>query len=185
MNVFETQVDLSPSGRMTAPRFLLEPLALETTAIAPTENACPVCVAHMVTFTRAVPIFSYVPCAATTLSPEMAGTVKLCAPELVPAGELAGGGVLFGYAEFFVFAEALVEGAAVAEFVPVDEAVGAPDAPDAADEAVGEPPEAAPVAAAEGLDPLVPHAVRPAPPMTAAMITAGTRHILILLPFAE
>jgi hypothetical protein len=37
-------------------------------------------------------------------------------------------------------------------------------------------------AAAEGFDPLAPHALRPAPQMTAAMITAGTRHILMLLP---
>lgn len=34
---------------------------------------------------------------------------------------------------------------------------------------------------AEG-DPLAPHAVRPTPPMTTAMITAGTRHILMLQP---
>jgi hypothetical protein len=69
-----------------------------------------------------------------------------------------------------------------------EEAVGVADAgddPDGADEAPAEPPEAAPVAAAEGVDPLDAHAVRPAPPMTAAMITAGTRHILMLLPSAE
>ena len=61
MNVFDTHVDLSASGRMTAPRFLLEPLALETTATAPTEYAEPVCLAYMVTFTRAVPILVYEP----------------------------------------------------------------------------------------------------------------------------
>ena len=41
-----------------------------------TENAVPVCFAHMVTFTRAVPILVYEPEAVTTLLPGMAGTVK-------------------------------------------------------------------------------------------------------------
>jgi hypothetical protein len=40
-------------------------------------------------------------------------------------------------------------------------------------------------APAAGFTALAPHAVRPAPPMTAAMITAGTRHILMLLPSGE
>ena len=114
------------------------------------------------------------------MSPGMAGTVKLFVPELVPAGELGGGGGADGVEELFECEEA----GAAAECVLVDvgDDAGAPDAgddPDGAAEAVGEPP-----VAAEGLDP-VPHAVRPAPPMTAAMITAGTRHILMLLPSAE
>jgi hypothetical protein len=54
---------------------------------------------------------------------------------------------------------------------------------------VGDDPGAAERAAAdamaEGVDPLAAHAVRPAPPMTAAMITAGIRHILMLLPSGE
>src|SRR5690348_14397118 len=111
------------------------------------------------------------------LSPEMAGTVKLCDPELVPAGELAGGGVVVGYAELFECAEEVADGPAVAECVLDDEVCGAADDPDGAAEA--EPPAPA-VEAAEGVDPLDAHAVRPAPPMTAAMITAGTRHILML-----
>jgi hypothetical protein len=185
MNVIETHVDLSPSGRMTAPTFLLAPLALYTTATAPTEYAEPVCVAHMVTFTRAVPILVYVPWAATTLSPVMAGTVKLFVPELEPPepGEVAGYGVLFA-------CEAVAEGLAAAEFlcVGVGDDPGAladdGDVPDGADEAVGEPPEAV-EPAAEGLVPLDAHAVSPAPPMTAAMITAGTRRILMPLPSVE
>jgi hypothetical protein len=59
------------------------------------------------------------------------------------------------------------------------------DDPGVADKAAAEPPEAAADATAEGCDPLAAHAVRPAPPMTAAMITAGTRHILMLLPSGE
>ena len=61
MNVFETQVELPGPVKMVAPMFWLDPLALYASAIAPTENAFPVCFAHMVTFTRAVPIFSYEP----------------------------------------------------------------------------------------------------------------------------
>ena len=61
MNVFETQVELPGPVKMVAQMFWLDPLALYTSAIAPTENAFPVCFAHMVTFTRAVPIFSYEP----------------------------------------------------------------------------------------------------------------------------
>jgi hypothetical protein len=114
----------------------------------------------------------------------MAGTVKLCVPELAPAGELAGGGGAVGAEVFFACEEAMPDGSAAAECVLVDvgDDAGAPDAgadPDGAAEAVGEPP-----VAAVGLDPLA-HAVRPTPPMTAAMITAGTRHILMLLPSAE
>jgi hypothetical protein len=49
-----------------------------------------------------------------------------------------------------------------------------------------EPPEAGPDAAVVGVDPVPPHALRPAPPMTAAaMITTGTRRILMPLPFIE
>ena len=56
----------------------------------------------------------------------------------------------------------------------------------AADEPIEAAAEAAADAAAEGVDdPLAPHAVRAAPPMTAAIITTGTRHILMLLPSAE
>ena len=89
---------------------------------------------------------------------------------------------------------AVTEGLAAAECVCVGEVAGVGvdpgasvsadvgDDPGAADKAAAEPPEAAADATAEGFDPLAAHAVRPAPPMTAAMITAGTRHILMLLP---
>jgi hypothetical protein len=113
----------------------------------------------------------------------MAGTVKLCVPALAPGGELTGGG---GATECELCPEAVAEGLA-AECLCVEEGIGAGDDgddPDGADEA-DEPPEAGPDAAAEGVDPLDAHAVRPAPPMTAAMITAGTRHILMLIPSAE
>jgi hypothetical protein len=56
MNVCETQVGSPGPVKMTAPRFLLEPLLLYSSAWVPTENAAPVCWAHMVTLTRVVPI---------------------------------------------------------------------------------------------------------------------------------
>jgi len=46
-----------------------------------------------------------------------------------------------------------------------------------------EAPEADADAAADDVDPVPPHAVRPAPPMTtAAMITTGTRRVLMFSP---
>jgi hypothetical protein len=49
-----------------------------------------------------------------------------------------------------------------------------------------EPPEAGPDAAVDAVDPDPPHALRPAPPITAAaMITTGTRRILMPIPFIE
>jgi len=142
----------------------------------------------MVTFTRAVPILVYEPQAVTTLSPGMAGTVKLCVPELVFAGELVARGEVVARGELFGRTEAMAvtEGLAAAECVCVGEVAGAAADPGASVSAdVGDDPGVADKAAdatAEGLDPLAAHAVRPAPPMTAAMITAGTRHILMLLP---
>jgi len=50
--------------------------------------------------------------------------------------------------------------------------------------AAAEPPEAGADAAEVPVE-VPPHAVRPAPPMTMAMIATGTRDILILLPFRE
>jgi len=114
----------------------------------------------------------------TTLSPGTLGTVKLPVPELVFVGEL------FGRAE----AVAVTEGLAAAECSPVGEVdgvggdAGVPVSADVGDAPGVEAEAAADVAAAEGSDPLAPHALRPAPQMTAAMITAGTRHILMLLP---
>jgi hypothetical protein len=49
--------------------------------------------------------------------------------------------------------------------------------------AAAEPAEPEPPAAAtDELDPDPAHAVRPAPPIRTAMITTGTRRILMLLP---
>jgi hypothetical protein len=112
----------------------------------------------------------------------MLGTVKLCVPELVFVGELVARGELFGRAE----AVAVTEGLAAAERTCVGEAVGVGDdvgVPVSAD--VGDAPGVEAKAAdplAAGFAPLAPHALRPAPQMTAATITAGTRHILMLLP---
>jgi len=133
----------------------------------------------------------YEPQAVTTLSPGMAGTVKLCVPELVSAWDVVVCGELFGRAE----AVAVAEGSAAAECVcagevagddpgvPVSADVG--DAPGVPARADADPPVAGDDATAEGFDPLAAHAVRAAPPMTAAMTTAGTRDILILLPSGE
>jgi hypothetical protein len=119
----------------------------------------------------------------------MLGTVKSCVPELVLVEELVACGELFGLAE----AVAVTEGLAAAECTCVGEADGVGDDVGVLVSAdVGDPPDGPAKAAdplgaaadevAEGVDPLAPHALRPAPQMTAAMITAGTRHILMLLP---
>jgi hypothetical protein len=71
------------------------------------------------------------------------------------------------------------ESAAVGDDVGVSVSADVGDAPGVEAEA---PLGPAADAAAEGFDPLAPHALRPAPQITAAMITAGTRHILMLLP---
>jgi len=120
----------------------------------------------------------------TTLSPGMAGTVKFPAPELVCVEEAVGCGELG--------CEVAVTEGEAAGCVCVCDAAGVGDDPGvlvSADvgAAAGPVAEAAdPLGAsadgtAEG-DPLAPHAVRPTPAMTTAMITAGTRHILMLQP---
>jgi hypothetical protein len=125
----------------------------------------------------------------------MAGTLKLCVPELPCDGELVG-------CEDFV---AVAEGLAVAECVAVAEAfgvaecrgladrddvgpVGSPDGEgdsDGSDRAAAEPPEDAEVEATPGLDPVAAQAVRPAPAATMATITAGIRRILMFLLSCE
>lgn len=114
----------------------------------------------------------------------MLGTVKVCVPELV-LEELVACGEL-GRTE----AVAVAEGLAAAECLRVGELAGVGDDVGVlVNVAVGDPPARAddPLGAAAGgtveeLDPLAPHALKPAPQITAAMITAGTRHILMLLP---
>jgi hypothetical protein len=128
----------------------------------------------------------------------MAGTVKLCVPELVSAGEFVARGEVVPCRELVGRTEAMAvtEGLAAAECMCVGEVAGVGDDPGVwvsadvggdpgvADKAADEPPEAA-GATAEGFDPLAAHPVRPAPPMTATTITAGTRHIFMFLPSGE
>jgi len=117
------------------------------------------------------------------LSPEMAGTVKLTVPPALPVG-----GVLTGGAEALGGGGVVATAGAVlaAECVAAGEVAGADveGGPDAGDEpaAVAKAvPEAGADAALDEGDP-PPHAVRPTPPITAAaMITTGTRRILMLL----
>jgi hypothetical protein len=111
----------------------------------------------------------------------MLGTVKLFVPELVFVGELVARGELFGRAEAVAEGLAAVERTCVGESAGVGEDVGVPVSADVGD-APGVEAKAAADPSAEGFDPLAPHALRPAPQMTAATITAGTRHILMLLP---
>jgi hypothetical protein len=124
----------------------------------------------------------------------MAGTVKLSVPELVFAGELVACGEsdacgeLVGPAGAMAVTECLVaaarlcvgEAAGVADDpgVPVSADVGAPAR-------AADPLGAAADAAPGGVDPLAAHAVKLAPPTTAAMITAGTPYILMLVPFGK
>jgi hypothetical protein len=126
----------------------------------------------------------------------MEGTVKLCVPPDDPlVDELVGCGELVACADFVgcAVAVAVTEGLAVAEWTCFGECDGDGDAvsadvgdpPGAPASAPADPPVAAGVGTADGLDELAPHAVRPAPAMTATMITAGTRRILMLLPSDE
>jgi hypothetical protein len=132
----------------------------------------------------------------------MAGTVKLCVPELAllveldGCGELDAWGELVARAEFVGCAEAVAEtegSTAAAECARVGEADGVGDELGVpAGAAVGEPAETVPDplvssadAMGEGGDPLAPHAARLTPPMMAAMITAGTRHLFMLISSAK
>jgi hypothetical protein len=119
----------------------------------------------------------------------MAGTVKLTTPPALPVG-----GVLAGGAEAVECAGVVaVTGDFVTAGCVAAGEVAAVEGGDAGAElaavatAPTEPPEAGPDAAVDGVDPVPPHALRPAPPMTAAaaMITTGTRRILMPLPFIE
>jgi hypothetical protein len=114
----------------------------------------------------------------------MAGTVKLIVPPELPcAAELAGLAAVVGRAGGVPVTDDLVTaGCVAAAEVAGAEVAGAEGVAEDGDEpvvaeAAAEPPEAA---VAE-VDPVPPHAVRPAPPITtAAMITTGTRRILML-----
>jgi hypothetical protein len=114
----------------------------------------------------------------------MAGTVKFAdPPELEWVGELDACAEAVELTGGFGASEG-VAGAEVAgvEVAGVEAGADAGDDPPlAVDTAAAEPPEAGPDAASDGVDPLPPHAVRPAPPMTAAISTTGTPRILMLL----
>ncbi|HEY3879295.1 MAG TPA: hypothetical protein VGM12_11920 [Trebonia sp.] len=155
--------------------------------------------AHTVTFTRAVPILAYEPEAVITLSPGMAGTLKLCVPELPEVADLVGVADLLGVADLVGAADlvgvadlaGVAETLGTAEFVAAAEVAGVAegprlvespdgeDGPDGADKAVAESPEDAEDAAVGEFPPIPAHAVRPVPATTTAMITADTRHIRI------
>jgi hypothetical protein len=124
----------------------------------------------------------------------MAGTVKLPdPPELPCVGELVGRAETVACAEAVGYAErvAVAEGLETARCVAAAEVAGVEEGPDAGDEpaavakAAAEPPEADPDTAVGELDPVPAHAVRPVPPTTTAVITTGTRRILMLLPSRE
>jgi hypothetical protein len=141
----------------------------------------------------------YEPEALTTLSPGMAGTVKLCVPEPPGFADFVGfadfDGVTdfvgiadrVGRADLVAMGEALcVAAAEVAGVTEGPDSVESPDGEDGADKAVAEPPAAADDAAVGEFPPSPAHAVRPVPAITTPMITAGTRHIrMMLLPFGS
>jgi hypothetical protein len=129
----------------------------------------------------------YEPEALTTLSPGMAGTVKLCVPEPPEVADLVGIADLVGRADLVARGEALcVAAAEVAGVTEGPDSVESPDGEDGADKAVAEPPAAADDAALGDFPPSPAHAVRPVPAITTAMITAGSRRIrMVLLPFGE
>jgi hypothetical protein len=138
------------------------------------------------TLTRAVPIFWYEPLALTILSPEIEGTVKLTTPPEVPTGGLLVGGAeaveCAGVSE--VMGDGVVAACvAGADVAGVEAGADAGVDPAAVAIAVCEPGADA---AADGVDPDPPQALRPTPPMTAAaMITTGIRRILMPIPFIE
>jgi hypothetical protein len=113
----------------------------------------------------------------------MAGTVKLCVPELpevadfVGVGECVGVADLVGRADLVAAAEALC--VARAEVTGVADGPDGEDGLDGADNAVAEAPEAAEDAAVGAFPPIPAHAARPVPATTTAMITARTRHMRI------
>ena len=126
----------------------------------------------------------YEPEALTTLSPGMAGTVKLCVPDPPEVADFVGVAELVGVADFVGRADLVAMGEALcvaaAEVAGVTEGADpleGPDGEDGTDKAVAEPPAVADDAAVGEFPPSPAHAVRPVPATTTAMITAGTRHI--------
>ena len=102
--------------------------------------------------------------------------MKLCVPELVLEEELVACAEDVARVEVVGFTEAVavLDDLAAVECTLVGEAEGVLVSADVGDAAGGSDEVAD--TAAEELDPLAPHAVRPAPPMMTAMIAAGIRH---------
>jgi hypothetical protein len=115
--------------------------------------------------------------------------VKLTVPPALPVGGVFTGGAeavewagIVGVADDF-FAAGCV---AAAEVAGVEAGADAGAELAVVATAPTEPPEAGPDAAVDAVDPDPPHALKPAPPITAAaMITTGTRRILMPIPFIE
>src|SRR5262249_12659514 len=106
--------------------------------------------------TRAVPILVYEPEALITLSPGMAGTVKLRVPDPPGVADFVGD------ADLVATGDALcVAAAEVAGVTEGPEAVGSPDGEDGAGKAVAEPPAAADDAAVGEFPPSPAQAVCP------------------------
>jgi hypothetical protein len=109
----------------------------------------------------------------------MAGTVKLCVPELVLEEELVACAEDVARVEVADFAEAVavLDDLAAVECTLVGDAAGDDEGGSVSvGDAAGGSDEAGADTAAEELDPLAPHAVRPAPPMMTAIIAAAIRH---------
>jgi hypothetical protein len=113
----------------------------------------------------------------------MAGTVKLCVPELEP--ELVAFAAGLAFVEVFGLADVVADDVALAEWVRVGVAVADEDelATAGADVVPGIADDAG--AATDELDVLVPHAATPTPPMMTAITAAGTRRFLMLKSSVE
>ena len=101
----------------------------------------------------------------------------MCVPELVLEEELVACAEDVARVEVADFAEAVVDDLAAVECTLVGDAAGDDEGGSVSvGDAAGGSDEAGADTAAEELDPLAPHAVRPAPPMMTAIIAAGIRH---------
>jgi hypothetical protein len=111
----------------------------------------------------------------------MDGTVKLCVPELEPPDELVALAEDVAFVEVCDFADLVADAVGLAECEWLGEAVADEDELAVLASAGTDVPAIADVAgaAADVLDALVPHAVRPAPLIMTAIIAAGTRHFLM------
>ena len=103
--------------------------------------------------------------------------MKLCVPELVLEEELVACAEDVARVEVADFAEAVAVLDDLAECTLVGDAAGDDEGGSVSvGDAAGGSDEAGADTAAEELDPLAPHAVRPAPPMMTAIIAAAIRH---------